>query len=143
MSEERNNKEKAECGADPDSRWVNMQVADKHNELYPHNSRDTSAEILGMVQSSTKPLRLQNGIDFAGDSLFCEFAYVADLDKNTLEVFKGFNELEPVGRFAELEPSTGHDGTVYYPVSPLAEFDLSDLPTREAFLEACRTEEDD
>lgn len=55
----------------------------------PHLSRGAGAKVLAMVQE--KPLKLKNSIDFAGDSLMCEWAYVIDLDKNTLEVFTGFN----------------------------------------------------
>ena len=47
---------------------------------------------------------LQNTIDFAADSLFCEFVYVVDFDKNTYEIFEGFNKnfLDPNERFSFL-----------------------------------------
>ncbi len=33
-----------------------------------------------------------DGIEFIKDSLFCEWAYIINLDNNTLEVWKGFQQ---------------------------------------------------
>lgn len=41
-----------------------------------------NSDIIGLVNSE----------EFAADSLFCEWAYVIDLDKNTFEVYQGFNK---------------------------------------------------
>ena len=30
--------------------------------------------------------------EFMGDSLFCEYAYILNLDNNYLEIYKGFNK---------------------------------------------------
>lgn len=81
-----------EAGADPNSEWVSMEISDKFNQLYPENSRNTGALILSIIQGSSKPLKLHNSLNFAADSLFCEWAYVLDLDKNTFEVYEGFNK---------------------------------------------------
>ena len=85
-------------------------------------------------------------INFAADSLFCEFAYVIDYDANTFEMFKGFNK-EPVPegqRFADLprevNPRT-HEVSEYYPVVLANTWALDNLPTEEEFL-LQTTEED-
>lgn len=74
--------------------------------------------------------------EFAADSLFCEWAYVIDLQKGTFEVYKGFNEelLRRGYRFFYL--SNRSDGG-YQPVKQVHEFDLNALPSDEEFLETC------
>lgn len=83
-----------ECGADPGSDFVNMEVSERFRTKYPQLSRDTGAGVLELIQDGGAR-KLQNSISFAGDSLFCEWAYVLDLDNNVLEVYKGFNK-EPL-----------------------------------------------
>jgi hypothetical protein len=124
-----------ECGAG-DSEWVSMEVADKHTKLYPENSRDTGAKILSIIQNTNKPLILDNSLAFAADSLFCEWAYVIDLDKNIFEVYEGFNQ-EPLDRnerFSFLDYQPAHRTEKYYPVKLVATFDIDNLPTEEDFL---------
>lgn len=80
--------------------------------------------------------KLVNQLSFAADSLFCEYAYVVDFDKNTFEVYKGFVKSPHKGeRFSDLEFEKSHRNTQYYPVKHWKTFDLNDLPTNEVFLE--------
>lgn len=102
---------------------------------HPWLSRDAGCEILQMVFDHKPGIKLKNSIGFAGDSLYCEFAYVVDLDAGTLEVFMGFNR-EPLAegeRFAapdlELEKSDG-----YHPIKHAKTYRLDSLPTDEEFL---------
>lgn len=111
------------CGAKPDDEFVNMEVSDRFKEKYPHLSRDAGAEILGFIQKDGAR-KVKDSRDFAGDSLFCEWAYVVDLDKEALEVYQGFNKGVPVGRFAELKPS---DSNEYNPVSLLTTIPFTEL----------------
>jgi hypothetical protein len=126
-------------GAD-DSGFVTSEVSDKLRAKYPQFSRDTGWRILPLVVKGDPGMELQNSIDFAADSLFCEFAYVVDLDKNTFEVYKGFvNEKHTGERFSEMEPSKESE---YFPVRLLASFSLSSLPTGKQFLNACKCDEE-
>lgn len=72
-----------ECGADPESSFVNMEVATKHDDRWPWLSRDCGSNILKMIAEG-----LVDGLDdassFKDDGLFCEFRYVLDLDNETL-----------------------------------------------------------
>lgn len=108
-----------EFGAD-ESGFVSMDISRKHAEKYPALSRDVGAEILKLVQSG-KGRKLDNAIEFAADSLFCEFAYVLDLDGKVLEFYKGFNYETPKGRFATM-PKCKYNGEEkeYFPVTLLA-----------------------
>jgi len=143
-----------ECGADPDSDMVGMDVADKHREAYPESSRDTGADVLKTIRDSERPLKLKDSRTFAGDSLFCEWAYVVDLDTNVLEVYRGFNKerLQDGERFKHLENEPEIieiDGeavlteTQYYPVSLVASYDIDNLPSAEDFCEKCDPDEEE
>ena len=97
-------------------------------------SRDTGAKILEVVYNASDPVMLCDSIDFAKDSLFCEYAYVIDLNRDVLEVYIGFNKepLEPNSRFYTDEPKDGE----YYPVRLFKEYSLHDLPEDFEELEA-------
>ena len=64
---------------------------------------------------------------FLIDSLFCEYAYLINLDSKKLEVYEGFN-LNPnaPGRYAKYTLYK-NDEKVYYGVALIKEFDLIDL----------------
>lgn len=71
-----------------------------------------------------------DGKGFVADSLFCEWAYLVNLDEGVLEVFQGFQrEPHQKGRFANMESEKTHRGeNQYYPVAWIASFDLNNLP---------------
>lgn len=98
---------------------------------FPQLSRDTGSDILAMVRDGAPGALLLNKLDFASDSLFCEWAYVIDLDKGTLEAFKGFNQtpLADGERFASLKG----EGE-YQPVRMIKAYQLDALPSDDDFL---------
>lgn len=111
------------------------ELPDHQNWFDLYISRDVGGKILeNLVTYDDIDIPLRNSLSFAGDSLFCEWCYVVDLDTNTFEVYRGFNNI-PVynGRFRSddktLEKSNG-----YEPVVLLKVFSLSQLPTKEEFL---------
>lgn len=70
---------------------VSFKVSDKLKDKYPQFHRDTGAKILQLIQDGkTKEVYLNT--EFMKDSLFCEYAYVIDLDSGVLEVYEGFNQ---------------------------------------------------
>lgn len=74
---------------------------------------------------------LEDASDFPADSLFAEWGFVADFDRNIFEAYEGFQE-QPhrKGRFARMKPTSPG----YYPVKLRASWPLSALPTEDAFL---------
>jgi hypothetical protein len=106
--------------------------------LHPEWSRDTGAKILSRVAEAEPGIRLVNASDFAGDSLFCEWAYVIDLDKDMLEVYRGFNRrrTSKKARFFSDKPNdSGH-----YPVRLVAKYPLSSLPSLAKMVGDCDKE---
>lgn len=103
--------------------------------------RDIGCEILRHVVKERAGRKLPDCLHFAGDSLFCEWAYVVDLDKMQLEVYEGFNEtpLKRGDRFYKLQGQgyKSFDHT-YYPVKLVATFPLDKLPTNRVFLKSVK-----
>lgn len=113
-----------DAGADPASGFVSMDVSKKFGEKNPQLSRDAGAGVLSMIQDQGARL-LKNSIAFAGESLFCEYAYVLDLDAERLEIFKGFNTepLDSSERFHGFET----DGEKYEPVKSFAAMSFAEI----------------
>ena len=78
------------------------------------------------------------GNDFIKDSLFCEHAYIVNLDSRKLECYDGFQKApDETNRY-------GHDcDDGYYPCKIIHEFDLNNLPSEKEFLEALCPEEEE
>jgi len=119
------------CGGDRESEWITYEVGNRLAQKYPLLSRDTGAKVLQIIQDSYDQDEIvlkSNSLAFAGDSLFCEWCYVLDLDKRVLEVYKGFNQTHPLkkgDRFYQmaLEKKKG-----YYPVKYIMSFDIDQKP---------------
>lgn len=110
---------------------------------FPHLSRDCGGEILNQIVFNGVT-KVKNSLDFAKDSLLCEWGYVIDLDMNKFEVYSGFNR-EPLtasDRFY-FNGEKAENDYEYYPIKKIAEFDLNDLPTEEEFLEHFKCEDDE
>ena len=87
-----------------------------------------------------------NSNDFIKDSLFCEWAYIINLDTGKLEVWKGFNKENTDNRYKLTEDEMQKDidwwkenrGIVhkfeYFSCKMVKEFDLNNLPSKEQFL---------
>lgn len=84
----------------------------------PELSRDTSAKLLNLIYAGSVR-KVIDKEEFADDSLFCEWCYVIDLDKNTLEVYSDF----------------GNPEITFHALTLVNSFDLQSLPSEEVFIE--------
>lgn len=131
-----------QAGANPDDKFVTLEVSNAFARFFPELSRDTGADILTVIAMSEKEeIGLQNSINFARESLFCEWAYIVDLDKNVLEVYKGFNKTPLTEEDTFYMNGYSDDG--YYPVKLIASYDIDNLPTSENFVKECEKREED
>lgn len=106
-------------------------------EEHSHISREMAAKILPFVQREEPGLVLKNELDFAADSVMCEYAYLIDLDHDRLEVYRGFNEkdLTAEDRFHALPlPERAHN---YRQIKLAASYALNALPTVEQMEDDC------
>lgn len=136
-----------EAGADG-SGMVSMEVSDAMKSKYPQLQRDMGYAVVDHLIDSAPGQELTDNISFVADSLFCEYAYVVDLDTNTFEVYRGFNQtpLDASERFASYFSAEGQEhrnpDDLYHPVRLWQSFDLNSLPEEEAFLAALQDEEE-
>jgi hypothetical protein len=72
--------------------WMTFERGQEFSEDYPSLTRDTCAGILELVASATDKVPLVNEMAFIEDTLFCEWAYVIDLDTRELKVYAGTQE---------------------------------------------------
>lgn len=118
--------------------FVDIEKSEEFKALHPSLNRDMGADILEYIYNQPeKRVDLIGAINFAKNSLFCEWGYVVDLDKNTFEVYKGFNKtpLHKGDRFH----FNGAAADGYYPIKLLKSYDLDNLPDDETFLKDTET----
>jgi hypothetical protein len=104
------------------SGWMTIDESNRYGKAYPEFHRNTGADILNLVMGGVTEVNLDT--DFVNDSLFCEYAYVVNLDTNELEFYEGFQkEVHSQGRFAN--SVSNKDG--YYPVKLTAKIPFEDI----------------
>ncbi len=122
----------------PDGAHIGYEEEEKFKNAHPLLTQVPGDELLKFIANCSSPTELASSLTFASDSLFCEWCYVVDLDKNTFEVFKGFNEspLESDERFFFLnkESYKDHRTNQYRPVKLVKSYQLNNLPDDDDFL---------
>lgn len=94
-------KMRSAIGASEDG-WINVEQGKMLNERFPELSRDTGAEILELVANAEREIALTDEHEFIKDDLFCEWAYVIDLDVNQLRVYANGENLKAVFMLDEM-----------------------------------------
>lgn len=123
-----------EVGAD-DSGWVTIDVSNRMAQKYPQFQRNMGADVLqAIMDGKVDTVDLQT--DFAQDGLFCEYAYVVDLDSLTLHAYVGFckNSGADHGHFAPKDGSEAKpNDSCYYPVVFVKAWPIYNLPEIKQF----------
>ncbi len=79
-----------------------------------------------LYNGSNDKLMIEDATTFLYDSLFCEWAYIINLDTQELEIYRGGNKEKPLGRFKEIPMADSG----YYAVTFVKSLPLDDLPYR-------------
>jgi hypothetical protein len=130
-----------------DVEWLksvtDLAVSNQSTDDWYCLTRETHGDIEAMLSCGY----IHDFHEFPLESLFCEWAYIVDLDANVFEVYEGFQQKKHrEGRFADRakkprgwEPA--YQGDVFwYPVKLIASYPLDDLPSDEEFLALEREE---
>lgn len=120
---------------------IHCRELKRWQDVYPEFSRDTGADILQMVMDSENGLVLQNSIDFAADSLFCEWAWLIDLDTGTFEAYAGFNQAKPLTENDRFYFLVDKEEGGYHCIVKVAEWSIDNLPSNEDFLNTFKDDE--
>ena len=75
-------------GIDISSGFIAFEDAHKFKDVYPQLDRDMGCDVLDFVLENGG-CELINQYEFINDALFCEWAYVSDMDNECLEVYGG------------------------------------------------------
>jgi len=105
----------------------------------------TYYQLLRNVQGTLKPYitgevnLIVDNEEFLKSSLFCEWAYIVNLDKEVLEVYEGFQKKPQKNRYEIDKP----EDSGYYNCALVKEYPLKDLPTKEQFLKDLERKDDE
>jgi hypothetical protein len=123
---------------------VDLKVSTKSLEDWYCLLREAQGEI-GWLLDGKVPF-MTDGAAFLADSLFCEWAYLINLDDGVLEVYKGFNkDPRAAGRYASLmapDQRMGYYGVRLLRTIPLADAFAMDDEQRAKAIEELEPSED-
>lgn len=105
--------------------WVNLNVSDKSYDDWYCLLRELQGEPIKYLYTKDN-LYMINNSDFIKDSLYCEYGYIINLDSNTLEFWRGFQQKpQDNNRYGcnALNPYVGG----YYPCKMVLEIPLNEI----------------
>lgn len=133
--------------------FTNLGVSEQSDDDWYCLLRETQGDLQLTLESGY----IEDASNFPLDSLFCEWAYIIDLDNEVLEVYKGFQRALPekgrwAGRPTELEDAESYrnhlkwceannrepfrpEVSEYKAIEMIASYPFSDLPTDTQFIQ--------
>ena len=99
--------------------YYNNKVSDNSEKDWYcllHNLQSNFKEYKILVDYPKRPVYMIDNHGFIKDSLFCEYAYIYDIDKEVLEVYLGYQTKPQVGNRYGTEVDNG-----YYPCALIVE----------------------
>ena len=111
--------------------WNEIVTTEIFKSKYLELHRDTGAEILNLIYEG-KAFKLIDDSKFIQDSLWCEWVYVIDLDKNKFEIYTNYsnNPLTKNDRFYNIK----FKNDSVYPIKIVKAYSLNKLPTVKQFI---------
>ena len=116
-------------------------AVEEHPEWF---NRDTGSDILGMIADTNTPVYLSLDLEFGGDIIFCEWAWVIDLDERQLDSYTGPKttgiETSEDGEPQLITEVLSGDRGIFsilnrdQTVTRIVSIDLDDLPDHDTFL---------
>ena len=126
-----------------DEGFMPISESDRLEYDWPALHRNTGADILEMIQAGqVRNHALYSRLEFAADSLWCEWAWVIDLDKLTFEGYRGYNK-EPLTEEDRFWFLREHEEEGYHGVKLVYDVSLKQLPTDEEFVAAFTKEDEE
>jgi hypothetical protein len=108
--------------------WTDLRVSEQSPQDWYCLTRLSHGSLEAILASGY----LMEANTFILDSLFCEWAYVVNLDDETFEIYRGFQKAPPVGRYSAYVPpppkETMKDFPTYYACGLVAALPLAALP---------------
>lgn len=117
-----NEEQIAECAP-----WTNLDVSNQTVEDWYCLLRNSQGNLEAYENGLKYMIDSQS---FLLDSLFCEYAYIINLDENVLEFYSGFNQISRtrMGRYAnQTERADKPEDRCYYGVARVAKISLTDI----------------
>jgi hypothetical protein len=109
-----------------------IEQIEKNHFINNFSQQDDWYGILRNVQGNLQAYKyglnfMLDGKNFLLDSLFCEYAYIVNVDNNTLEFYRGFNQqqLKNNGRYASKQDPLNNNN--YYGVALVSKYSFEDI----------------
>ncbi len=106
------------------SRYADVSVSRQSRTDWYCLLRNLQGDLIGTLEAGI----MVDSKDFIYDSLFCEWAYVVNIDDALFEIYKGFQqEKHSSGRYARHKVMASA-GSTYYPCALISTFSLAQIP---------------